>query len=246
LNSKLDYLKADEKDLIEIIKEKKTKLNLIYTEDESEKKDPTYIIRNIVGLLFISAACLFVYFIIINALGENFQNSSFVSIALMLIGLFGLYAKTSMFFENHSEVKEKLNWKELLLEVGLPLSVAFFIFVHAIENHSILKAFSYFLLLAIFFLFGGKLLLSIITLIHNDLTNHIQKSKSRKKSVFLNNTIDSLNLDLEKIRVDISKYYEHLNEMPDDETVEAKKQARIKTFMSEYDLAKKFSNNITV
>ena len=67
LNSKLDYLKADEKDLIEIIKEKKTKLNLIYTEVESEKKDPTYIIRNIVGLLFISAACLFVYFIIINS-----------------------------------------------------------------------------------------------------------------------------------------------------------------------------------
>ena len=62
----------------------------------------------------------------------------------------------------------------------------------------------------------------------------------------MNNTIDSLNLDLEKIRVDISKNYEYLNEMPDDETVEAKKQARIKTFMSEYDLAKKFSNNITV
>lgn len=246
LNSKLDYLKADEKDLIEIIKEKKTKLNLIYTEVESEKKDPTYIIRNIVGLLFISAACLFVYFIIINALGENFQNTSLVSIALMLVGLFGLYAKTSMFFENHSEVKERLNWKQLLLEVGLPLSVAFFIFVHAIENHNILKAFSYFLLLAIFFLFGGKLLLSIITLIQNDLTNHIQKSKSRKKSAFLNNTIDSLNLELEKIRVDISKYYEQINEMPDDETVEAKKQARIKTFMSEYELANNFSNNITV
>lgn len=246
LNSKLDYLKADEKDLIEIIKEKKTKLNLIYTEVESEKKDPTYIIRNIVGLLFISAACLFVYFIIINALGENFQNTSLVSIALMLVGLFGLYAKTSMFFENQSEVTEKLNWKQLLLEVGLPLSVAFFIFVHAIENHSILKAFSYFLLLAIFFLFGGKLLLSIITLIQNDLTNHIQKSKSRKKSAFLNNTINSLNLELEKIRVDISKYYEQINEMPDDETVEAKKQARIKTFMSEYELANNFSNNITV
>jgi predicted PurR-regulated permease PerM len=151
-----------------------------------------------------------------------------------------------MFFENHSEVKERLNWKQLLLEVGLPLSVAFFIFVHAIENHNILKAFSYFLLLAIFFLFGGKLLLSIITLIQNDLTNHIQKSKSRKKSAFLNNTIDSLNLELEKIRVDISKYYEQINEMPDDETVEAKKQARIKTFMSEYELANNFSNNITV
>ena len=102
------------------------------------------------------------------------------------------------------------------------------------------------LTLAIFFLFGGKLLLSIITLIQNDLTNHIQKSKSRKKSAFLNNTIDSLNLELEKIRVDISKYYEQINEMPDDETVEAKKQARIKTFMSEYELANNFSNNITV
>jgi DNA repair exonuclease SbcCD ATPase subunit len=245
LNSKLDYLKTDEKDLIDTIKENKKKLNLNYSEFESEKKDVTYIIRNIVGLLFISAACIFVYFIIINALGQKFIYPSLVSIALMLVGLFGLYAKTSLFFENVSELNAKFTWKQLLLEVGLPLSVAFFIFIHAIDIHNILKAFSYFLLIALFFLFGGKLLLSIITLIQNDLTNYMRKRKLRKNSVFLNKTIAGLNSELEKIRLEISKYYDHINEMPDDETVEAKKQARIKTFLSEYELANNFSNKIS-
>lgn len=244
LNSKLDKLKTEEKDLLDTIKENRKKLILMQNEFVSEKKDVTYIVRNIIGLLFISAACLFIYFIIINALGKNFLYLNLVSIALMLVGLFGLYSKTSLFFENHPELNGKLNWKQLLLEVGLPLSVAFFIFIHALDNHNILKAFSYFLVIALFFLFGGKLLLSIITLIQNDFTNHIRENKIRKNCIFLNKSLAELNSELEKIRLEISNYYDYINEMPDDETVEAKKQARIKTFLSEYELANNFSNKI--
>jgi hypothetical protein len=62
-----------------------------------------------------------------------------------------------------------VTWKSLLEEVGLPFATALFVFANVITYQTWWQAFALFVFVLFLFLFAGKLLLSNITVLRNDL-----------------------------------------------------------------------------
>jgi hypothetical protein len=158
------------------IQELKAKLkNLENAQPEGEHQLP----RTLVGLLLSIAMCVGNYYLIEETLRPAFASSSFVALGVFLAGMFNLFGRISLFHDTESAV----SWRRLLEEVGMPLAAALFVFAQALQTQSWWQAAALFVFVFFLFLFAGKLFLSNITVLRNDLRVWLTSQRRRRESV---------------------------------------------------------------
>ena len=226
------------------IEELKSKTNTLENrQTEGEHQLP----RTIVGLLFSAAMCVGNYYLIEDTLRPLYGNSQFIAVGVFLAGMFNLFGRVSLF---HESEEKNLSWRRLLEEVGMPLAAAFFVFVQALQPQGWLRAGALLVFVFFLFLFAGKLLLSNITLLRNDLkvwltgkslTNE-KKDKSQTwddETVLLQNQIDDL-------RVQKWQILPHLNRTEAEVSrLHSRRDMLIKSFESEFNLARQLRDQLT-
>lgn len=225
------------------IEELENKLkNLVVTKSDSEHHLP----RTLIGLSLSIAMCIGNFFLIKESLKPAFAESTWISLGVFMAGMFSLFGRISMFHDTES----KVSWRSLLEEIGLPFAAALFVFANILPYQGIWQGIALFIFVFFLFLFAGKLLLSNVTVLRNDL--HTLSNISRDRQESENNTqnwegeIQSLKIEVDELRV---KKWQILREQGQAETerdrIFAKRDMLIKLFESEFSLARRMKNQLT-
>jgi len=122
--------------------------------------------RTVVSLLLALGMGISNYFLIETALRPAYPtNTALIALGVFLAGMFGLFSQTSLFHDPTS----RPSVRRLLEEVALPVVAAGFVWVMALQSQSVGMASALGLFVLGLFLFGGKLLLGLLTVLRNDL-----------------------------------------------------------------------------
>ncbi|MCE7058458.1 hypothetical protein [Dyadobacter sp. CY343] len=202
--------------------------------------------RTLIGITLCIAMCIGNFFLIRESLKPVFSDNSWIALGVFLAGMFSLFGKISLFHDTES----KVTWKSLLEEVGLPFAAALFVFANVITHQTWWQAFALFIFVFFLFLFAGKLLLSNITVLRNDLQSWLNIRNDRRD--YRDNTSNweadcqVLQEEIDEIRV---KKWQVLREQSASETERdrlfAKRDMLIKLFESEFFLARRMKNELT-
>lgn len=202
--------------------------------------------RTLIGLTLSVAMCVGNFFLIRESLKPAFAESSWIALGVFLAGMFSLFGRISMFHDTESRV----SWRSLLEEIGLPFAAALFVFANALPHQGAWQAIALFVFVFFLFLFAGKLLLSNVTILRNDLHAWFSIRREREESV--SNTenweeeIQLLQVEVDELRV---KKWQVLREQGQSETdrdrIYAKRDMLIKLFESEFFLARRMKNQLT-
>ncbi|GLU57033.1 hypothetical protein Dfri01_64940 [Dyadobacter frigoris] len=225
------------------IEELENKLkNLVVTKSDGEHHLP----RTLIGLSLSVAMCIGNFFLIKESLKPAFAESSWIALGVFLAGMFSLFGRISMFHDTDS----KVSWRSLLEEIGLPFAAALFVFANVLPYQGIWQSIALFVFVFFLFLFAGKLFLSNVTILRNDL--HALSGIRRDHQETVNNTqnweseIQSLQHEVDELRV---KKWQILREQGQSETerdrIYAKRDMLIKLFESEFSLARRMKNQLT-
>jgi hypothetical protein len=202
--------------------------------------------RTLIGITLCVAMCVGNFFLIRESLKPVFADNSWIALGVFLAGMFSLFGRISLFHDNDSRV----TWKSLLEEVGLPFAAALFVFANVITHQTWWQAFALFIFVFFLFLFAGKLLLSNITVLRNDLQAWFNIRRDRQDYVENNYNWESecqtLQEEIDDLRV---KKWQVLREQRNAETERdrlfAKRDMLIKLFESEFYLARRMKNELT-
>jgi hypothetical protein len=202
--------------------------------------------RTLVGLALSIAMCVGNYFLIEETLRPSFSSSSYVALGVFLAGMFNLFGRISLFHDTDSNV----SWRRLLEEVGMPLAASLFVFAQAWQTQSGWQAVSLFVFVFFLFLFAGKLFLSNITVLRNDLRIWLTTRRGRREVVDNSqeweDEIVELNEEIDKLRV---QKWQVLREQGTSESERDRLYARrdmlIKLFESEFYLARKMRGRLS-
>ncbi|GAB3711792.1 hypothetical protein GCM10027592_49740 [Spirosoma flavus] len=151
----------------QFINERKTRTETLRNQlDELRNAHPasTNLIRTAASLLLSVIMCVGTFYLIDETLRPAFPNR-WVAVGVFLAGMFTLAGRTSFFYETGS----RLTVRRLVEEVSLPLATSIFILVQSLETKSTVQAIGLFLFVFFLFLLGGKLLLSTLTALQNDI-----------------------------------------------------------------------------
>ncbi len=122
--------------------------------------------RTVVGLLLAVGMGISNFFLIETALRPAYPaNTGLIALGVFLAGMFGLFSQTSVFHDPAS----RPSGRRLIEEVALPVVAAGFVWVMALQSQSVGMASALGLFVLGLFLFGGKLLLGLLTVLLNDL-----------------------------------------------------------------------------
>ncbi len=202
--------------------------------------------RTVVGLVLSTAMCVGNYYLIEETLRPAFASSSFVALGVFLAGMFNLFGRISLFHETSSRV----SWRRLLEEVGMPLAAALFVFAQAAQTQSVWQAMALFLFVFFLFLFAGKLFLSNITVLRNDLRLWLTARRTRREAIGHTQTWEKelVQLDQEINDLRVQKW-QVLREQGASESERARLHARrdmlIKLFESEFYLARTMKGRLS-
>lgn len=202
--------------------------------------------RTIVGLAFSAAMCVGNYFLIDDTLRPLYPNSQWIAVGVFLAGMFNLFGRVSLFHDTESTV----SWRRMLEEVGMPFAAALFVFVQAIQNQGVWRAGALFVFVFFLFLFAGKLLLSNITVLRNDLKiwltgANLKKEKSAKTETW-DGEVARLTAEIDALRVQKWQILPNLNKAEAEVTrLNARRDALIKLFESEFYLARQLRDRLT-
>lgn len=225
------------------IEELKTKKNTLESRQaEGEHQLP----RTVVGLVFSAAMCVGNYYLIEDTLRPLYGNSQFIAVGVFLAGMFNLFGRVSLFHDTNSSV----SWRRLLEEVGMPLAAALFVFVQALQQQPVLRAVALLIFVFFLFLFAGKLLLSNITLLRNDLRiwltgRSLETEKTDKiqnwdeETTQLQNQIDELRVQKWHIVPQLNRAEAQLTRL------NTRRDMLIKSFESEFWLARQLRDKLT-
>lgn len=214
--------------------------------DEKEKQSHQ-LPRTLAGLLLSLAMCVGNYFLIAETLkGSYQQNYQFIAVGVFLAGMFNLFSRTSFFHEQNTS----LSWRRMLEEIGMPLAASTFIFIHSLENQSTLRAFALLFFTFFLFLFAGKLLLSNMTIMKDDLSKWLDNQRLIREKINnsedweeeilkLKNEIDELRIKKWEIIPTLNKAQAELNK------INGKRDALIKLFESEFNLARSYRDKLS-
>ncbi|MDQ6479008.1 hypothetical protein [Dyadobacter sp. LHD-138] len=225
------------------IEELENKLKgLVITKSNGEHHLP----RTLIGLTLSVAMCVGNFFLIKESLKPAFAESSWIALGVFLAGMFSLFGRISMFHDTDSRV----SWRALLEEIGLPFAAALFVFANALPHQGAWQAIALFVFVFFLFLFAGKLLLSNVTILRNDL--HAWFSIRRDRAESVSNTenwedeIQVLQGEVDALRV---KKWQILREQGQSETerdrIYARRDMLAKLFESEFFLARRMKNQLT-
>ncbi|MFN8346749.1 MAG: hypothetical protein U0X91_17230 [Spirosomataceae bacterium] len=202
--------------------------------------------RTIVGLVFSAAMCVGNYFLIAETLQPLYSGSQWIAIGVFLAGMFNLFGRVSLFHDTESTV----SWRRMLEEIGMPFAASLFVFVQALQNQTTLRAGALFIFVFFLFLFAGKLLLSNITVLRNDLRvwltgENLKKEKTTKSETWEEET-QRLNVEIDELRVQKWQIIPHLNRAEAElARLNARRDALIKLFESEFSLARQLRDRLT-
>lgn len=198
--------------------------------------------RTLVGLLLSIAMCVGNYHLIEETLRPAFASSSFVALGVFLAGMFTLFGRVSLFHDTESLV----SWRRLLEEVGMPLAAALFVFAQALQTQTGWQATALFLFVFSLFLFAGKLFLSNITVLRNDLTARRGRLESVSQAQLWEEEIGNLEQEINELRI---QKWQVLREQGTSESERARLHARrdmlIKLFESEFYLARSMKSRLS-
>jgi hypothetical protein len=212
--------------------------------NRSEKEH--HLPRTLIGITLCVAMCVGNFFLIRESLKPVFADNSWIALGVFLAGMFSLFGRISLFHDTESRV----TWKSLLEEIGLPFAAALFVFANVITHQTWWQAFALFVFVFFLFLFAGKLLLSNITVLRNDLQAWLNIRKDRQDSVDNHYNWETechtLQEEIDELRV---KKWQILREQSNAETerdrLYAKRDMLIKLFESEFYLARRMKNELT-
>jgi hypothetical protein len=202
--------------------------------------------RTIVGLAFSIVMCVGNYFLIADTLQPSYKSSQWIAVGVFLAGMFNLFGRVSLFHDTDSSV----SWRRLLEEIGMPFAAALFVFVQALQNQTVWRAVALFVFVFFLFLFAGKLLLSNITVLRNDLRvwltgTNLKKEKTTKTEHWDEETLQ-LNAEIDELRVQKWQIIPHLNRAEAElARLNARRDALIKMFESEFNLARQLRGRLT-
>lgn len=224
------------------IEELKDKLKNPATNAEREHHLP----RTLIGITLCIAMCIGNFFLIRESLKPAFADNSWIALGVFLAGMFSLFGKISLFHDTESRV----TWKSLLEEIGLPFAAALFVFANVITYQTWFQAFALFVFVFFLFMFAGKLLLSNITVLRNDMQAWLNVRKDSRTSSDNNynweTECQTLQEEIDQLRV---KKWQILREQSTAETerdrLYAKRDMLVKLFESEFYLARRMKNELT-
>jgi hypothetical protein len=202
--------------------------------------------RTIVGLVFSIAMCVGNYFLIEDTLRPLYPNSPWIAIGVFLAGMFNLFGRVSLFHDTESNV----SWRRLLEEIGMPLAAAIFVFVQALQSQTPIRAVALLIFVFFLFLFAGKLLLSNITVLRNDLRiwltgNKLHRERNNKTENW-DEEINDLTLKIDELRVQKWQIVPEMNRAEAElDRLNARRDALIKLFESEFNLARQLRERLT-
>jgi hypothetical protein len=202
--------------------------------------------RTIVGLGFSIAMCVGTYFLIADTLKPLYPSSEWIAVGVFLAGMFNLFGRVSLFHDTETSV----SWRRFLEEIGMPFAAALFVFVQAIQNQGVWRALALFVFVFFLFLFAGKLLLSNITVLRNDLRvwltgTNLKKEKTTKTDNWEEEKI-RLNTEIDELRVQKWQIVPNLNRAEAElARLNARRDALIKMFESEFNLARQLRGRLT-
>jgi hypothetical protein len=215
---------------------------LVVTKSNSQHQLP----RTLIGLSLSIAMCIGNFFLIKESLKPAFADSSWIALGVFLAGMFSLFGRMSLFHDTESMV----SWRSLLEETGLPFAAALFVFANVLPYQGIWQAVALFVFVFFLFLFAGKLFLSTVTLLRNDL--QVWFSIKQDKQYFVNNSkswedeMQVLQAEVDQLRI---KKWQVLREQGQAETerdrIYARRDMLIKLFESEFSLARRMKNQLT-
>ncbi|MCE7066203.1 hypothetical protein [Dyadobacter sp. CY326] len=202
--------------------------------------------RTLIGITLCIAMCIGNFFLIRESLKPEFNDNSWIALGVFLAGMFSLFGKISLFHDTESRV----TWKSLLEEIGLPFAAALFVFANVIPHQTWWQAFALFVFVFFLFMFAGKLLLSNITVLRNDMQAWLNIQTDSKNLTDNNYNWETecltLQQEIDELRV---KKWQILREQSAAETerdrLNAKRDMLVKLFESEFYLARRMKNELT-
>ena len=202
--------------------------------------------RTLIGLSLSIAMCIGNFYLIRESLKPAFNESSWIALGVFLAGMFSLFGRISLFHDTDS----KLSWRSLLEEIGMPFAASLFVFANVLQYQNWLQAVALFVFVFFLFLFAGKLLLSNITVLRNDLKIWIGGLNERKEATsHVENweaEILQLQQEVDELRI---KKWQILREQTVSESERdrlfARRDMLIKLFESEFHLARRMKTQLT-
>lgn len=203
--------------------------------------------RTIVGLLLALGMGISNYFLIETALRPAYPtNTALIALGVFLAGMFGLFSHTSLFHDPTS----RPSVRRLLEEVALPVVAAGFVWAMALQSQSIGMASALGLFVLGLFLFGGKLLLGLLTVLRNDLRanfNNQQLTRDQRvlvaqydaEAAELRRNIDTFRAQKWQILPELSRAE------ADRDRLNTRRDMLIRLFESEFNLARSVRDRLS-
>lgn len=250
LEKTVEYFSEKIGELNLFIEQKETRINELKDKAitlENRDASTHYLPRTIAGFLLSVAMCVGNYFLIDESILTNFpQNHQFIALGILLAGMFNLFTPKSLFHEQ----ERKISWKNVLEEIGMPAAASIFVFVQVLETQSTARALALLLFSFFLFLFAGKLLLSNLTLLKNDLGlwlgNLKLASDKTNKANDWEDEVNQLKFEIDEKRVEKWQIIDALK-APEAELkrLNEKREMLIKLFESEFNLARSYREKLS-
>ena len=261
IRSYFAHLSADPEQEVEQQNERVQELNLFIGQKENRIEELQTKLRNaetlrhegehqlprtLVGLTLSVAMCVGNYYLIEETLRPSFAASPLVALGVFLAGMFSLFGRISLFHDTDSNV----TGRRLLEEVGMPFATALFVVAQAWQHQTWWQATALFFFVFFLFLFAGKLLLSNITVLRNDLRVWLGTSReqrhTRENSETWEEEVLRLREEIDALRV---QKWQVLRQQGEAETerdqLYARRDMLIKLFESEFYLARQMKGRLT-
>jgi cell division protein FtsB len=203
-----------------------------------------YFLRYIVGFVLALGLCTLNYFLIYELIAPAFAQANLIAAGVLMAGMFALFQPSSLLYGNDADQGMLQDapaelWKQRISEFGMPLAAALFTVVWRAAELGWIKAAAAFLFVFMLFLFGGKLLLSIIPKLSLVTRNMMRNRRIRARRTAARDRIRTLRdermaaLDREE-----QALRERLHAIPTTSEFDAARDSALSLFTSEYRLAR--------
>lgn len=215
------------------------------TDGPNSQSTPHNLIRTVVSLCLSGVMSVGTFYLIDETLRPSFPNR-WIAVGIFLAGMFNLFGRTSFFYETGS----RLSGRRIIEETGLPLAASVFILTQSLQTQSVSAALGLFVFLFFVFLLAGKLLLSTLTALQQDLAIIHQ---SRRMEATYERSLPIWSEELEQLKREINAVQAQkwavvtvLSHAQADLTgLNAHRDQLINLFLGEFDLARSLRERLT-
>ena len=206
---------------------------------------PHNLIRTVVSLCLSVVMCIGTFYLIDVTLQPAFSNP-WIAVGVFLAGMFNLFGRLSFFYDTET----RLSGRRIVEEVGLPLAASIFVLTQGLQTQSVGSATGLFVFVFFAFLLSGKLLLSTLTTLQNDLytivaNRQLVATKERDLPVWTSE-IERMEREIDAIRTQKWPIVTALNhEEASLNRLNAHRDRLVNLFLSEFELARSLRKRLT-